>query len=72
MRAVIDRFEGDVAVLELDDGRSFADVDRSMLPEGVREGDALVGEKGAWLVDERTTRENLAANKALMDELFRD
>ena len=36
MRAVIDRFEGDVAVLELDDGKSFADVDRSMLPEGAR------------------------------------
>ena len=36
MRAVIDRFEGDVAVLELDDGESFADVDRSTLPEGAR------------------------------------
>lgn len=72
MRAVIDRFEGDVAVLELDDGKSFADVDRSTLPEGAREGDALVGEKGAWVVDEDATRENLAANKRLMDELFRD
>ena len=72
MRAVIDRFEGDVAVLELDDGESFADVDRSTLPEGAREGDALVGEKGAWLVDEDATRENLAANERLMNELFRD
>ena len=64
MRAVIDRFEGDVAVLELDDGESFADADRSTLPEGAREGDALVGEDA--------TRENLAANERLMDELFRD
>ena len=31
-----------------------------------------VGEKGAWLVDEDATRENLAANERLMDELFRD
>ena len=44
MRAVIDRFEGDVAVLELDDGESCADVDRSTLPEGAREGDARIGE----------------------------
>ena len=72
MRAVIDRFEGDVAVLELDDGESFADVDRSTLPEGAREGDALIGEKGAWLVDDDATRENLAANERLMDVLFRD
>ena len=72
MRAVIDRFEGNVAVLELNDGASFADVDRSTLPEGARVGDALVGEKGAWLVDEDATRENLAANERLMDELFRD
>ena len=72
MRAVIDRFEGNVAVLELNDGESFADVDRSTLPEGAHEGDALVGEKGAWLVDEDATRENLAANERLMDELFRD
>ena len=72
MRAVIDRFESDVAVLELDDGESFADVDRSTLPEGAREGDALIGEKGAWLVDEDATRENLAANERLMDVLFRD
>ena len=72
MRAVIDRFEGNVAVLELNDGESFADVDRSTLPEGAREGDALVGEKGAWLVDEDATRENLAAHERLMDELFRD
>ena len=69
---MLDRFEGDVAVLELDDGESFADVDRSTLPEGAREGDALIGEKGAWLVDEDATRENLAANERLMDVLFRD
>ena len=59
-------------MLELDDGESFADVDRSTLPEGAREGDARIGEKGAWLVDEDATRENLAANERLMDVLFRD
>ena len=72
MRAVIDRFEGDVAVLELDDGESFAAVDRSSLPEGAREGDALLGEKGAGLGDEDAPRENHAANERLMDVLFRD
>lgn len=36
---VVDRFEGDLAVLEIDGAR--VDVPRSALPEGTREGDTL-------------------------------
>lgn len=41
MRGVIDRFEGTFAVLVLADERRL-DVPRSLLPEGVGEGDHVV------------------------------
>ncbi len=39
MRIVIDRFEGDRAVLEI--AGALTDVPRDLLPEGAREGDVL-------------------------------
>ncbi len=41
LSAVIDRFEGDTAVLSLGDGRRTLDVPRSRLPEGASDGDHL-------------------------------
>ncbi len=39
MRIVIDRFEGDVAVLEI--AGALTSVPRALLPEGAREGDVM-------------------------------
>jgi hypothetical protein len=53
-RLVIDRFEGDLAVVEVD-GEGTLDLPRWILPEGVKEGDHLTvsreqaGEGGARL-----------------------
>ena len=38
---IIDRFEGDVAVCE-DEDRRIVEMDRSLLPEGAREGSVLI------------------------------
>lgn len=40
MFGVIDRFEGEVAVIVLDDGKVM-DFKKEVLPEGVKEGDVL-------------------------------
>lgn len=40
-RLVVDRFEGDLAVVEVD-GVGFVDLPRWLLPEGTREDDVLV------------------------------
>ena len=64
---IIDRFEGDWAVLEM--GRRTFNFPRSLLPEGAREGDVL---------DIKIAVDNLATTKRKMKidklagELFRD
>ena len=41
MRLIIDRFEGDFAVVELED-RSTIDIPKKLIPKGAKEGDVLV------------------------------
>ena len=48
MRAIVDRLEGDVAVLEVD-GDRYVDVPLAELPQNVCEGDVLDGEPGSWV-----------------------
>lgn len=50
---IIDRFEGNIAVLETDSG--MMDIDRSLLPENAAEGDVLTYENGAWVIDRQLT-----------------
>lgn len=40
MRYIIDRFEGEFAVVELED-KSFIDMPIELVPEGAKEGDIL-------------------------------
>ncbi len=40
MKLIIDRFEGDYAVCERED-KTMMDIERSKLPEGVKEGSVL-------------------------------
>lgn len=70
MKAIVERFEGKVAVLEID-GERFEDVAIDTLPEGVREGDMLVGRPGEWRVDPEGTAERLRRNADLMGRLFK-
>lgn len=41
MKAVIDRFEGDFAVIEINDGNDFINMNRSALPDNAKEGSVL-------------------------------
>lgn len=65
---VIDRFEGEIAVLETDAG--FCRVARCKLPPQAREGDLLRIQDGRYLVDEEGTKARAARIKKLMDDLF--
>ncbi|MBO7394592.1 MAG: DUF3006 domain-containing protein [Ruminococcus sp.] len=49
----IDRFEGDYAVLETDDG--MVNIHRSHLPSSAREGDVIVYSNGGYSVDREAT-----------------
>ena len=70
-KAVIERFEGDMAVLE-EAGDSFVDVPRSDLPAGAKVGDVVVSSGGRYVVDaaETTARKDRAAK--LAKGLFKD
>jgi hypothetical protein len=70
MRVVIDRFEGDYAVCERDD-RTMMNMERKNLPNGVKEGDALVIDGDTITVDRRKTRLNKQDVRRLMDELWK-
>lgn len=50
---IIDRFEGDTAVLETDSG--MMNIHRSLLPENAAEGDVLTYESGTWEIDRQLT-----------------
>lgn len=60
---IIDRFEGDFAVVETDEG--FLDIPRSQLPTEAEEGDVLVRCGDSYAVDRDATeqRRSSAANR---------
>jgi len=64
--AIIDRFEGEWAVVEFEGRRTF-DFPRSLLPAGVAEGDVL---KFGVEVDKEETEKRRRKAEALAKELF--
>lgn len=56
---IIDRFEGNIAVLETDVG--MINVDRKLIPEGSAEGDVLRCENGVYVSDRESTETRRAA-----------
>ena len=67
MRGIIDRLEGEYAVVEMDN-RIMKNIKIEMLPQGVKEGTAIKYVKGEWQID-RERSENL---KSELDELAKD
>lgn len=55
---ILDRFEGDYAVLETDDG--MQNVPKNTVAPGAKEGDVLVLQNGIYSTDETATKERRA------------
>lgn len=70
MRAIIDRFEGDFAILEIEDGHTK--VPRILLPPQAREGDVLVDRDKKWILDIEATQERKDKIEKLAEELWQD
>lgn len=64
MRVIIDRFEGDYAVVELPD-MSMVDMPKQLVPEGAQEGDILSIE-----IDLDETKNRKERIRKLMDDLW--
>ena len=61
---IIDRFEGDYAVVETGDG--MVNIPKAELPVGAKEGSVL-----RLVLDEETTHDRGKRVESMMDELFR-
>ncbi len=64
---IIDRFEGEFAIVETDDGT--LEIPRAELPQTAAEGDVLQNTENGWQVDADSTqarREKLAARRRRM------
>lgn len=70
MFGVIDRFEGDYAVVEFE-GKEMQDIEKILLPPEAKEGDVIVLINGKYVIDkEETAKRRLAAEK-LSEELWK-
>ena len=69
MKGIIDRFEGEFAVVEFD-GRQMKDILRSDLPTGIKEGDVIKGTDGAYVFDELETERIKKETKTMFDKLW--
>ncbi|MDE6034958.1 MAG: DUF3006 domain-containing protein [Ruminococcus sp.] len=66
---VIDRLEDNIAVIETDGG--FIEIERSRLPEDVREGDVVTETDGKWLADVTATEQRRKNIRELMKRLMK-
>ena len=66
MKIIIDRFEGDFAVIELPNGQMI-DCPKAILPNDAKEGSVL-----EIIVDEKATNDKLQKITKRMNNLFRD
>lgn len=66
---VIDRFENNIAVLEIDG--VIIETDRSELPENAREGDVLTENNGVWCIDFTATERRRAEIREMMKRLMK-
>lgn len=66
MKIVIDRFEGEFAIVELPDGKTI-DCPKKLIPSNAKEGSILT-----ITVDETSTNEKLQKNTERMNRLFKD
>ncbi len=69
MKVTIDRFEGDLAIVENEDGTSTT-FEKAKLPKGAKVGDVLDIDGGEITIDTAETEARKEKVAKLVDELF--
>ena len=70
MKGIIDRFEGEFAVIEVDGNTQ--DVSRSLIADGVQQGDVVELVNGIWNKNTVATEKRSKEIKKLMDSVWED
>ncbi|MEI6131825.1 MAG: DUF3006 domain-containing protein [Bacillota bacterium] len=66
MRFIIDRFEGNFAILQNSETSEMSEIEKTALPDEVKEGDALLFEGGLFTVD---SDEIMRRTKRIIDKM---
>ena len=66
MKVIIDRFEGDYALVELED-KTIVDMPKILVPNGAREGDVI-----EIRLDRQGTEERRKRIEQIMNDLWKD
>lgn len=69
-KGIIDRFEGDFAVIEVE-GKTH-DIKRDLLAKDAKAGDVVVLKDGIWHSDKSATKARSQKIKSLMDSVWED
>ena len=69
MEFVIDRFEGEFAVLENEDG-GFQNIKKSLLPQITKESDCVIFKDGKYTISKEKTESLKQEIDELMEDLF--
>ena len=69
MKGIIDRFEGDYAVVEFT-GRRMVEIHKRDLPHGLKEGDVIRTINGDYVLDKVETERIKKETKAMFDKLW--
>lgn len=69
MKGIIDRFEGNFAIVERDDGK-MKNISIDLIPIEAKEGDVLIFMNKEIIIDKVETFNRKEKIKNLMDELF--
>lgn len=70
MKGIVDRFEGEYAVIEVD-GKT-RDVKRNLIADSVRISDVVMLKNGVWERDPDETTKRKEEIKKLMDSVWED
>lgn len=70
MKGIVDRFEGDYAVIEID-GKTH-DVSKSIVDVSVKVGDVVTLVEGVWKSSHTETEQREKQIKKLMDDVWED
>lgn len=70
MIGIVDRFEGEIAVIEID-GVTH-DIARALVDEQVRPGDVVECIQERWIKNHTATEQRAAEIKKLMDDVWED
>lgn len=70
LKAVIDRWEGEYAVLDIQG--KIENIKKSQIPPDAREGDVLVKKCGQWIIDRKSSEKIKQEIDHLADELWED